>query len=817
LKTLGIFFVFCLIGLRSLASEIKLHENSYHSSFYDKIEYIECQPDELSIESIVSSDSIRAQFSPVPYGVNFPYPSKAYWLHFRVRNTSPEKVYQIISIKNPNLNEVFAYQCRDNSIETKHTAGDSHAFSERGLEYLDLLFPFTFSSNVPYDIYLYVYNHTDEIFIPISIASPHKFIEKDTMFGHYRAFGMGMLVFVILGMIFLAVATKSRLSIYFLLYVLSISIFLANFWGITQQFIWPNLAILGIRLNPLCIILAVLFAQYFNRLFINADKNSKIADTIIKYLTWLSWASFTTLLLPLNLNAIPQGTTIMLATLASIATPVCGILTLRKIPRESLYLTASSIPILITVSLYILRFTGAVQSDMLLLGFDSAFIIELIVLMFGIVDQYRVDFTRSLTVLEDANKKEKEHKEELERSNNTLKLTIQEKEAMQKKLLQAHKLETIGKLAGGIAHDFNNLLTPIIGYSEMSLESVEKGSDLHSDLLVILRSSKRAKQLVNQILTFSKHFKEQVQYVSLIDIIDEVMSLLKSIIPSTIVINHRYDDDDDPYLYADPTQIHQILMNLCTNAFQAIGDKQGSITIEHAVVDIDQTFIAQHSMPLPQGEYIQLTITDSGQGMDKSVLDRIFDPFFTTKESGKGTGLGLSVVNGIVKKLSGCIKVDSQIGVGTNFRVYLPVASNQQKETVAQQEEHIPAGEGDLILVVDDEEPVVKMVEKMLVRNKYQVAPFTSSVDALAYFKSNKDAISLVVTDQTMPNIKGNELSVQIKAISEHTPIILITGYSETVTTDNYSQFGINSLILKPLDANNLIQEVHALLSKHQT
>ena len=448
-------------------------------------------------------------------------------------------------------------------------------------------------------------------------------------------------------------------------------------------------------------------------------------------------------------------------------------------------------------------------------GFDTAFVVELIILTFGIIDQYRDTLVNSVQNLTEASDNLTLQKQQLVESNETLKETIAEKELMQIKLLQVHKLETIGKLAGGIAHDFNNLLTPIIGYTEMCIDSAEKDSELEKDLQVILASSKRAKDLVNQILTFSKHFKEQAQYFSIVPIIDEVTTLLKSIIPSSIIIKHRYEEDDEPYVYADPTQIHQILMNICTNAFHAIENEQGMIVIEHIVSDLSADQIEANKLSLIPGKYVQIQISDTGKGIPEETLGKIFDPFFTTKDVGKGTGLGLSVVHGIVKKMRGCIKVQSKLGVGTSFSVYLPLAT--EKAILTEQSiQKAEQGNGKLIVVVDDEENILNMAEKILTRNGFTVRSFQRSTEALNYLLQTTDNVEMVITDQTMPLLKGSELSSQLRLAGKQMPLLLITGYSETVTTDNLDKFGISGLMLKPIFPKELLEKIDQLLNQHK-
>jgi PAS domain S-box-containing protein len=387
---------------------------------------------------------------------------------------------------------------------------------------------------------------------------------------------------------------------------------------------------------------------------------------------------------------------------------------------------------------------------------------------------------------------------------------ITESKRLASQLNQAQKMEAIGTLAGGIAHDFNNMLMPIIGYCELSLNAVPQGSRLHHNIEQILLSGNRARDLVKQILTFSRKREQERRPVQVSLLVKETLKLLRSSLPSTIEIRKDIDAGAiDGTTMADPTQIHQVLMNLCTNAAHAMGNKGGVLSISLKGVDINSAAIS--GLPdLAPGSYLKLSVADTGHGMDEAVRQRIFDPYFTTKGPSKGTGLGLSLVYGIITSLSGGIAVFSVPGQGTTFDVYFPRTKTLQAPMV-EALEPLPTGKG-LILVVDDEQSIVDMLKQMLESLGYDVAARYSSSDALQAFGSRADSFDLVISDMTMPNMTGIVLAREILKIRPDTPIILCTGFSEGVDENRAKLLGIKEFLMKPVALRDLATTVKKIL-----
>jgi len=385
-----------------------------------------------------------------------------------------------------------------------------------------------------------------------------------------------------------------------------------------------------------------------------------------------------------------------------------------------------------------------------------------------------------------------------------------ENKSFEKQLQQTQKLEAIGSLAGGIAHDFNNILAPIMGRAELMLLENPGNAQLSEHCRGIIDAAKRARDLVRQILTFSRQVDQEIKPVSLVEIIDEVIGLVRPTLPSTIEIACDLPEQC-PRVMADATQLHQVIMNLVTNAFHAMEDKGGRLSFHLKTVTLG--IGAFTDLSIPPGVYQQLRIADSGHGMDQATIAKIFDPYFTTKPRGKGTGLGLAVVLGILRGYSGEIRVSSEVGKGTTFTLYFPVVelAAVQMPTDYGDPTILPRG-SEHILLVDDEKSIADVTTGMLERLGYKVTVRISSYDALEAFRNLADRLDLVMADLTMPQMTGLQLYREIKKIRPDIKVIICTGFSEQLDSRSAKSIGIEGFLHKPVVMSDLARCVRSVL-----
>lgn len=388
----------------------------------------------------------------------------------------------------------------------------------------------------------------------------------------------------------------------------------------------------------------------------------------------------------------------------------------------------------------------------------------------------------------------------------------EEKRLLKARLTQSQKMEAIGTLAGGIAHDFNNILMAIIGYTELARENVLHDDVMQRYLNQVLKASNRAKELVKQILTFSRMTETEYSPIALRTVIKEAFGMLRAVIPSTIEIKQNFTASG--LVMSDPTQLNQILMNLCTNAVHAMDEKGGTLEVGLNEVTIDDPATAE-DLDLTLGPYLKLVVRDTGKGIPPEIRDRIFEPYFTTKELGRGTGLGLSVIHGIVQSHKGVITCSSILNEGSVFEVYLPkIQMDQDKEDELEQRPLLPGSEH--ILFVDDEPVLADLAEKMLSDRGYSVVSQTNSSDALTLFKEDPYRFDLVITDMTMPGMTGDRLAQEILKIRQDIPVILCTGYTEHMTKERAEEIGIKEFIFKPLNMQALTTAIRKVSDGEQ-
>lgn len=380
----------------------------------------------------------------------------------------------------------------------------------------------------------------------------------------------------------------------------------------------------------------------------------------------------------------------------------------------------------------------------------------------------------------------------------------EETQAMEGRLVQAHKMEAIGALAGGIAHDFNNILAAIMGYSEILLGTAGGNEKVSGHVKELLVAARRAKDLVNQILTFARKADTEKRPIQVSLIVKEVAKMLRASVPSTIKIVQDVRSAGKTMI--DPAQLNQIVLNLCTNASHAMPNG-GTLDISLEDCEIASEVEVRRLFLPEKGPYMKLTIKDDGVGMSEEVMGRIFEPFYTTKGEGKGTGMGLSMVHGIVDDCGGSISVESQLGTGTTFEVYFPLVRAEAEAKTEEEDNIAPTGEGN-ILFVDDEPAMVDVGETLLKRMGYKVVGISDSVEALETFKASPDAFDMIITDMTMPGMTGDVLTKYALLTRPDLPIIICTGFSERINEELALSLGAKALLMKPVESAALASAV---------
>jgi CheY-like chemotaxis protein len=380
-------------------------------------------------------------------------------------------------------------------------------------------------------------------------------------------------------------------------------------------------------------------------------------------------------------------------------------------------------------------------------------------------------------------------------------------------LIHAQKMEAIGTMAGGIAHDFNNILMPIIGYAEMTKLISAAGSESSENLDHIINAGNRAKELIRQILTFSRHTGHDSEPVNLKSLVKETLKLMRSSLPLAVEIRVSIDPNAGNIM-GNPTQIHQLLMNLCTNARHAMRERGGILTVSVDEVGYhDGTILNGH--PLEPGSYIRLQVSDTGQGIRESIKNRILEPYFTTKSPDEGTGLGLSVVHGIVKKHGGHLTFSSEVNKGTTFQILFPKQLMRSVEEKVEPEQTAQGGT-EQIWVLDDDNVIAMMVQKMLHSLGYGARAFTQGDRLIEEFKTNGDRVDLVITDMTMPNLTGVELARQLIDLRADIPIILCSGFNETIDEARAKEIGVREYLMKPVVMKELANVLRKVLDEEK-
>ncbi len=421
----------------------------------------------------------------------------------------------------------------------------------------------------------------------------------------------------------------------------------------------------------------------------------------------------------------------------------------------------------------------------------------------------KLQYKQIVSTLKQSEKHLMQKTRELQLTMDHLVEAMENNQAMEARLRQSQKMEAIGTLAGGIAHDFNNILFPILGFSEMIMQDLPRQSLVRDQMQSVIDGAVRARELVQQILTFSRETEQDCRPLKLQLIVKEVLKLARASLPATIKITKNIPNDVG-MVKADPTQMHQVILNLISNALHAMEENGGELSVSLSEADFTEDNLPAFEMA--PGPYVCLKVTDTGQGMDPEIRKRIFEPYFTTKVRGKGTGLGLAVVHGIVKNLDGKIFAQSTKGKGTTFYMYLPRFTTESVQCDEIKKTAVPCNGNEKILLIDDEKPILHMLEKLLSRAGYRVTACDMAQQGLTCFTQKPRDFDLVITDMTMPEMTGDKLVAALKKVRPDIPVILCTGCSENTVRVKTSAAAPDKILLKPAGREDLLANIRYLL-----
>lgn len=728
------------------------------------------------------------------------------WYSFSIENSSFQDKQIVLSLSNPYLKDVEIYTVVG-SIRKYEGGFKQYEYDEKQ-PFIDNFNNITIilKKSSTTDFFIRVNNAGDFIQFPISAYSVSEFKTKSYNYNIFNGFFYGVTLIFLFVIIARFYSMRDELYYHFVGYII-VSIIR---FSITDRLLF-HLSPIPIQYETqmLCVFssLSIFFFLGITKKLLQIPRLSVLLNRIISVYQYLGL---------LIINLIFWTTPIFnihllmaITVLIIIVSVIFGIMYRR---RNSIFY----------ILIFILGVSGiflSQKTEILATTFASSSLMKIceisinLILLVAVFDRLQRKKEDLSLILKHRNKQISDQKIELERKNEELQQKIkdyqkseEERISLQEQLIQSQKMETIGRLAGSIAHDFNNILTPIIGHTDLALELLPDDSDVRDDLELVIKASFRAKDLINQILTFSRDIKEEVVAVNVDSIINEVLMLIKPSLSSDINVVSTHDDESS-IIEATPTRIQQVVMNICSNASDAMSGKGGDLIIARHTKQIKKGEFAT----LPSGRYICIEISDTGQGIEEGMLTRIFEPFFTTKKAGKGTGLGLAVVHGIVKNSGGDIFVRSKIGQGTSFKIFFPASNASVAEDKLYSDSKEIAG-FEKILIVDDEEVITTMLRQQLGKLGFKITVKNNGQAALDEFTKNQNHFDMLITDQRMPGLNGDELVLAVKKIAKHIKIIMITGYSEKVDNAFAKELGISELVLKPFDPKEFACTIRRVL-----
>gem|GEM_PF-993825 len=735
------------------------------------------------------------------------FATNTHWFRIPLSNTSSTAVSLTYTLANRYLNHVDLYGLSSDSILFFQTYNDGVAEQENDEFLLNgIAFNFTIPAHASIELYIRISNDGDILTYTPSLYTRSGFAKKKEVFLTVIGCFFGIIFLLWIFSVFYFLFPKRIFYRYYSFYILTVILFTAHLHG----FMHSMMPCVQEPLQDL-VFTITLFANIFCFFgFLNSFFKTRYhLPTLHKISTYAVYLFFPILFLVLinkkdlafNISALISTPIILLIIFVSLIRNV----------KASLFLI-SSIAVS-TIAIIMSRYGGLTEDNFFTSNlFSVVFLLNMAIVFGALLKTHTQSLRKTEKQLKQRQLKIGEHNQIILEKNKELETAMQavlkaeaERSELQEQLIESNKMETMGRLAGGIAHDFNNILTPIVGHADLALEITEE-EEIKEDLKVILKSAMRAKELINQILTFSRKYKTEAYPVEVFKVIQDAMELLHASFPKNIALEYNLSSSK-LFVLANEVQLQQVLLNLCTNAKDAIGTSLGLIRIKQEMV-----VISDSTLELKSGTYGKITISDNGSGMSEHIQKNIFFPFYTTKPKGAGTGLGLSVAHGIITSFGGSISVQSTEGKGTDFEIYLP--STEAVSPVKKNDPIEPkhSAKGETILIVDDEESIRNVITQKLQRLGYTVFAKENGKKGYEFLKSQETCIDLLITDQMMPEMTGEELIKKVRSQCFKTKIILISGYSEKLTKN--IDLGANEVVMKPFSFEELTEKINTLLAK---
>lgn len=800
----GIWILSVLIILGALGPEVLvgkplvLDSNFTQQKIGLHISFLEDKERQYSLQEVVSPP-VSEQFVPSDRAVlNCGFTDAAYWVRFTVVNPGSKVRPWLLEVAYPMLDRITLFVQKDGRFEARES-GDMLPFKKRPVGYRNAVFPLETGPDDP-DTYFMRFSTGSAMNINLTAWSPKAFEKKRNSERILSSAFFGAIVVMIFYNLLLFVASRVFCYLYHALFVSASALFLFTLYGLAFQYLWPESIWWANTCMPILVFLCNISCVVFARSFLLTKQETPAMDKV-----FAGYILFNCLALAVS-PFLNYASAIRIATVLAVLAALLPLAVSARLSfdsRQARFYLIAWLFLFFGITVYGLKTFGVLPSHFVTeYAMISGLLLETVLLSLGVGDKINTTQRRSIMAQERALMIQQQAFEQQQAAE-------KEKEHLEGQVRQAQKMEAIGHLAGGIAHDFNNILTIITGNIELAaMGRLEK--ETAERLQHIKSASQRAEDLISQILTFSRKNmtdSASLQPVGVDTIVKEVSKFIRTTIPAGIEVDHLVNAKDGRVL-AEPTGIHQVLMNLCTNAKFAMEKSGGRLRIETGVVEADAMYVVTGK--LSKGRYVAMSVSDTGEGMAPDVVNRIFEPYYTTREKGKGTGLGLSTVHGIVKSYDGEIDVKSSVGKGTTFTVYLPVKENGGRKPGEKAEKRIVQGRR-RILFLDDEEKITDIYGK-LIKEKYgwAVETFNSPLAALDAYDPGR--FDVVVTDFQMPKMSGVKVAEKILEINGSARIILCSGDPGAISERWRRKTGVNSVIKKPINDMELAFAVEELM-----